>query len=242
MAHEVAHVAARHATRARTRKEIWRYASIPLSVWRSRRSSHPDVGSTKFGRDAEREADLLGLEYEYAAGYDPQAFIQFLEKLQIFEKLQTKEKQKQILVAKALATHPATEDRIRRAQKKITSLLPDKAQYVVDTSEFQEIKARVANLTHERPLPLPGQPLRPSLPDQDIRQAWFCGFHSDVGGSYSQVRRAFRRFPLSGYGGSPEKARLKMDADRANIVLGRVPIPADLKFLPLYMTPDAALK
>ena len=111
---------------------------------------------TKFGRDAEREADLLGLEYEYAAGYDPQAFIEFLEELQIFENLQTKEKQKQDLVAKALATHPATEDRIRRAQKEISSLLPDKAEYVVDTSEFQEIKARVANLTHERPLPLPG--------------------------------------------------------------------------------------
>jgi predicted Zn-dependent protease len=109
----------------------------------------------KFGRDAEREADLLGLEYEYAAGYDPQAFIQF------FEKLQTKDKQKQNLVAKAFATHPPTEDRIRRAQKEIPSLLPDKAEYVVDTSEFQEVKARVANLTHERPVLLPGRPLGP---------------------------------------------------------------------------------
>ena len=241
MAHEVAHVAARHATRARTRKEIWRYASIPL-VFGGLAGVVTPMLFTKFGRDAEREADLLGLEYEYAAGYDPQAFIQFLEKLQIFEKLQTKEKQKQDLVAKALDTHPATEDRIRRAQKEISSLLPDKAEYVVDTSEFQEIKARVANLTHERPLPLPGQPLRPSLPDQDIRQAWFCGFHSDMGGSYSQSEAGLPKVSSEWILAEAQKARLKMDADRANIVLGRVPIPADLKFLPLYMTPDAALK
>jgi predicted Zn-dependent protease len=154
MAHEVAHVAARHETRAKTRKEIWRYASIPL-VFGGLGVVAPML-FMKFGRDAEREADLLGLEYEYAAGYDPQAFIQF------FEKLQTKEKQQQNLVAKTFATHPATEDRIRRAQKEISSLLPDKAEYVVDTSEFQEVKARVANLTHERPVLLPGKPLGPS--------------------------------------------------------------------------------
>src|SRR5580700_8404500 len=135
-----ADVAARHETRAKTRKEIWRYASIPL-VFGGLGVVTPML-FMKFGRDAEREADLLGLEYEYAAGYDPQAFIQF------FEKLQTKEEQKQNLVAKAFATHPPTEDRIRRAQKEISSLLPDKAEYVVDTSEFQEVKARVANLTH----------------------------------------------------------------------------------------------
>jgi hypothetical protein len=154
MAHEVAHVAARHETRSKTRKEIWRYASIPLVL--GGLGVVTPMLFMKFDRDAEREADLLGLEYEYAAGYDPQAFIQF------FEKLHTKEKQKQNLVAKAFATHPPTEDRIRRAQKEISSLLPEKAEYVVDTSEFQEVKARVANLTRERPVLPPGKPLRPS--------------------------------------------------------------------------------
>jgi hypothetical protein len=145
MAHEVAHVAARHATRTETRMRNWRYASIPL-VFGGLAGVATPMLFMRFGRDAEREADLLGLEYEYAAGYDPQAFIQF------FERLHTKEKQKQNLVAKAFATHPATEDRIRRAQKEISSLLPDKAEYVVDTNEFQEVKARVANLTHKRPV------------------------------------------------------------------------------------------
>jgi predicted Zn-dependent protease len=86
MAHEVAHVAARHETRARTRREIWGYAFGGLA------GVVTPMLFTKFDRDAEREADLLGLEYEYAAGYDPQAFIQF------FEKLHTKEKQKQNVV------------------------------------------------------------------------------------------------------------------------------------------------
>jgi beta-barrel assembly-enhancing protease len=145
MAHEVAHVAARHATRAATRMDIWRYASIPLLFGGLAGVVTPML-FMKFGRDAEREADLLGLEYEFAAGYDPQAFIQF------FEKLHAQEKQRQNLVARAFATHPVTEDRIRRAQREISSLLPDKDEYVVDTSEFQEVKARVARLVHERPV------------------------------------------------------------------------------------------
>jgi predicted Zn-dependent protease len=153
MAHEVAHVAARHATRAETRMQIWRYASLPLlyfggpagMVLQTAMGLAAPMSFMKFGRDAEREADLLGLEYEYATGYDPQAFVQF------FEKLHIKEKQKQNLVAKAFATHPMTEDRIRRAQKEISSMLPDKTEYVVDTSEFQEVKTRLARLMHERP-------------------------------------------------------------------------------------------
>jgi len=145
MAHEVAHVAARHATRAETRMEIWRFSSIPL-VFGGLAGLVTPMLFMKFGRDAEREADLLGLEYEYAAGYDPEAFVQF------FERLHASEKQKQNLAEKAFATHPTTEDRIRRAQREISSSLPDKAEYVVDTSEFQDIKARVANLTHERPV------------------------------------------------------------------------------------------
>jgi predicted Zn-dependent protease len=153
MAHEVAHVAARHATREETRMQIWRYASLPLlyfggpagMVLQTAVGLAAPMSFMKFGRDAEREADLLGLEYEYATGYDPQAFVQF------FEKLHRSEKRKQNLVAKAFATHPMTDDRIRRAQKEISTLLPGKTEYVVDTSEFQEVKARLARLMHERP-------------------------------------------------------------------------------------------
>ena len=142
MAHEVAHVAARHVTRAETRMAIMRYLSMPLGLG----GLAVPMLFMKFGRDAEREADLLGLEYEYAAGYDPQAFVQF------FEKLHAKEKQKQHLVEKAFSTHPLTEDRIRRAREEISSLLPNKLEYVVDTSEFQEVKARVNKLVHEPPV------------------------------------------------------------------------------------------
>jgi len=142
MAHEIAHVAARHVTRAETRAAIMRYVSIPLGFG----GLAVPMLFMKFGRDAEREADLLGLEYEYAAGYDPQAFVHF------FETLHAEEKQKRNLVEKVFSTHPLTEDRIRRAQKEISSLLPGKVEYVVDTSEFQEVKARVDKLMHEPPI------------------------------------------------------------------------------------------
>ena len=97
----------------------------------------------KFSRDAEREADLLGLEYDYATGYDPEAFVEF------FEKLNVDGKKKQSVVAKAFATHPMNADRIQAAQDEIRKYLPDRREYVVDTSEFEDIKARW--LAGERP-------------------------------------------------------------------------------------------
>ena len=87
MAHEIAHVAARHATKNMTKQQIWNMASIPLMfiggpagyAIAEVASIAVPLGFLKFSRDAEREADMLGLQYDYAAGYDPQAFVQFFE-------------------------------------------------------------------------------------------------------------------------------------------------------------------
>jgi predicted Zn-dependent protease len=148
MAHEIAHVAARHATKTATRAQIFNLASIPLIFMggpagyavRQIAGLAVPMSFLKFSRDAEREADLLGLEYAYAAGYDPAEFVHF------FESLQVKQKQKLSFVAKAFATHPMTNDRIQRAQKEIATMLPEKDQYVVSTSEFEEIKTRLTRL------------------------------------------------------------------------------------------------
>jgi predicted Zn-dependent protease len=151
MAHEIAHVAARHATKNMTRAQIWNIASVPLifvggpiayAVSEVAGLAVP-LGFLKFSRDAEREADLLGLQYDYASGYDPQAFVQFFEKLNI-------EKKKPNMVAKAFATHPMNVDRIQAAQDEIRKYLPDRSEYVVDTSEFQDIKARLWSLENGR--------------------------------------------------------------------------------------------
>jgi predicted Zn-dependent protease len=148
MAHEIAHVAARHATKTATRAQIFNLASIPLIFMggpagyavRQIAGLAVPMSFLKFSRDAEREADLLGLEYAYAAGYDPAEFVHF------FESLQVKQKQQLSFVAKAFATHPMTNDRIKRAQKEIATMLPEKDQYVVSTSEFDEVKTRLAQL------------------------------------------------------------------------------------------------
>ena len=151
MAHEIAHVAARHATKNMTRAQIFNIASVPLifvggpiayAVAEASGLAVP-LGFLKFSRDAEREADLLGIEYEYASGYDPQAFVEFFEKLNI-------EKKKPNMVAKAFATHPMNVDRIKAAQDEIRKYLPDRDQYVIDTSEFELIKARLAMLENGR--------------------------------------------------------------------------------------------
>jgi beta-barrel assembly-enhancing protease len=153
MAHEIAHVAARHATKNMTRAQIWNIASVPLifiggpvayAITEVAGLAVP-LGFLKFSRDAEREADLLGLEYDYATGYDPQAFVQFFEKLNV-------EKKKPNFIGKAFATHPMNVERIEAAQDEIRKYLPDRPEYIVDTSEFENVKARLASLENGRRL------------------------------------------------------------------------------------------
>jgi predicted Zn-dependent protease len=148
MAHEIAHVAARHATKNMTKQQIWNMASIPLMfiggpaayAIAEVASLAVPLGFLKFSRDAEREADMLGLQYDYAAGYDPQAFVQF------FEKLKVEEKKKHSNIAKMFSTHPMNSERITAAQNEIRTYLPDRDSYVVDTSEFEAMKARLIGL------------------------------------------------------------------------------------------------
>jgi predicted Zn-dependent protease len=152
MAHEIAHVAARHGTRQATRGEIAQLGMIPLifmggwtgyGIYQAASVLVP-VGFLKFSRGMESEADMLGLEYMYKAGYDPEAFVDF------FEKIQTLEKRKPGTVAKVFSTHPPTDDRIKAAQKNIQSLLKAKPEYVVTTSEFNEVKDRLLAMHNKR--------------------------------------------------------------------------------------------
>jgi predicted Zn-dependent protease len=152
MAHEIAHVAARHATRQMTRAQMINFASIPLIFvggglgYAVRAVAGIGLPMTflTFSRGFEAEADYLGLEYMYKAGYDPQAFISF------FEKIQAKEKKKPGTLAKAFATHPQTPDRISKSQEEIQRILPARPEYIVTTSEFDNVKARLAALENRR--------------------------------------------------------------------------------------------
>jgi len=146
MAHEIAHVAARHTTRQMTRSNWAQIGSLPLifmggwvgyGIYEAASIGVP-LTFLKFQRGFEAEADYLGLQYMYKTGYDPQAFISF------FEKLQAKEKKKPGTLSKAFSTHPQTPDRIEESQKEIATILPAKAQYIVSTSEFDDVKSRLA--------------------------------------------------------------------------------------------------
>lgn len=148
MSHEIAHVAACHAAREISRGQLMNLASIPLIfvgggigyAAQSLMGIAMPLGFMKFSRGFESEADFLGVEYLYKAGYDPQALTSF------FEKVKALEKQRPGTLAKAFDTHPQTPDRIEKTQKEINTLLPPEPEYKVDTSEFEDIKARLAML------------------------------------------------------------------------------------------------
>jgi predicted Zn-dependent protease len=152
MAHEIGHVAARHGTRQATKGQLINIGSIPLIFmggWtgyaiRQGLGLAIPLGFLQFSQAMESEADLLGLEYMYKAGYDPNAFVDF------FEKIQTLEKKKPGTMAKIFSTHPPTENRIKKSQENINKYLKAKPEYVVTTSEFNDVKGRLFTLENRR--------------------------------------------------------------------------------------------
>jgi beta-barrel assembly-enhancing protease len=164
MAHEISHVTARHGTKNATKGEMMQLATIPLmllgpagwagyGLYEGLNIAIP-LTYLKFSRDSEREADFLGLEYMYKAGYDPNSFVTF------FERIQADEKRRPGTIPKVFSTHPPTPDRIEAAQKEIARILPNKPEYIVTTSEFDGVKARLRNIMFARKVQdnAPGKP------------------------------------------------------------------------------------
>jgi hypothetical protein len=167
MAHETAHVCAHHAAREMTRANYAQLSMVPLimmtgyswtgyGIYEAAQLAIP-ITFLEFSREFEAQADYLGVQYMYRAGYDPQAFITF------FEKVQALEKRKPGLVAKAFSDHPQTPDRILHTQEEIARILPAKEEYTVTTSEFDDVKARLARIENKRRLTDTKGVTRPSL-------------------------------------------------------------------------------
>jgi beta-barrel assembly-enhancing protease len=166
MAHEIGHVAARHGTRQATRGQIAQIGSIvPLiavggmagyGIYQAMGLVVP-MGFLKFSRGFESEADMLGLEYMYKAGYDPGAFVDF------FEKVQSQEKRKPGTMSKLFSSHPPTEDRIKHSQEIIQKYLKAKPEYVVSTSEFDDVKTRTMAMHNSRKIDNSKDAGRPTL-------------------------------------------------------------------------------
>jgi len=156
MAHEIAHVAACHVAREQTRSNIVNLASIPLVFvpggWAVYEATQIAMGIgvpltfMKFSRNFESEADFLGMEYMYKSGYDPQSFISF------FEKIEAQEKKKPGAIAKAFSSHPMTPDRVSHAQQEMATVLPPRDEYVLNTSEFDQVKSRLASINNKHKL------------------------------------------------------------------------------------------
>ena len=167
MAHEIAHVSAHHQAREMTRMHYADLGMVPLVMltgysmtgYEIYEASAVAVPLTflQFQRDFETQADWLGVQYLYKAGYDPQQFLAF------FEKIEALQKTKPGLISKTFSTHPQTPARVAKTQHEIATILPPRSEYVVDTSEFHAIQARLARMENRRPLKNGANPRLPTL-------------------------------------------------------------------------------
>jgi beta-barrel assembly-enhancing protease len=176
MAHEIAHVAARHGTKNATKGEMTQIAAmvgsifIPYSwagyaMYQGLNLAIP-LTFLKFSRDAEREADFLGLQYMYKAGYDPNSYVTF------FERIQADEKRRPGTIPKVFSTHPPTPDRIENSQKEIARILPARNEYIVTSSEFDSVKGRLRNIMFKTKAQdnAPGKPTLRTKTEQSKKQ------------------------------------------------------------------------
>jgi predicted Zn-dependent protease len=143
IAHEIAHVAARHVTKSETKGLFLALATIPLvfvpagGIVRQVAVIAGPFSSSRFSGKAELEADLLGMEYAFSAGYDPTCLVQ------LFERVNADQRVSRSRLARIFSTHPLTSDRIIAAQTVIADYLADRETYLVSTSEFDNIRERL---------------------------------------------------------------------------------------------------
>jgi Zn-dependent protease with chaperone function len=167
MAHEIAHVCARHGTKQATKSDIVQigamvatifipYTWAGYAIYQGMNFAIP-MTFLKFTRVDEAEADYLGLQYMYKAGYDPNSFVSF------FEKVQADEKKQPGTIPKIFSTHPPTPERIVAAQNEIAKILPARDEYIVTTSEFDTVKRRLQMIEMNMKVDDKKNPNKPSL-------------------------------------------------------------------------------
>ena len=168
MAHEIAHVAARHWASQMTKMTLLQYSMLPVMIFVP--MSYPvymgvmeamnfgvPIAFLKFNRGAESEADYLGIQYMYKAGYDPNSYVAF------FGKVMEEERRVPGSMPSVFMDHPPTGDRIIKSEEEIKQILPKRDQYLVSTSEFDDVKARLQQVISNRKKLKPGDTGGPTL-------------------------------------------------------------------------------
>jgi predicted Zn-dependent protease len=147
IAHEIGHAAARHWASTMTKATLLQFAMIPMMIVPMSAAVYYGVleaymngvplAFLRFSRKDEQEADFLGLQYMFKAGYDPNSYVGF------FGKVMDEERRTPGTMSTVFASHPPTGDRIVASEQEIQKILPARNQYLVSTSEFDDIKARL---------------------------------------------------------------------------------------------------
>jgi len=146
LAHEIAHIANRHAASQITKGT---FANVGLGVLgallgggNGAKIAQMGAGIAaqatmmKFSRDAEREADMKGLSYMRRAGYDPRGMVEFLQVLR------ARQGRDPGSVQTFFASHPAPTERVARLQQEANRLAGGRR----DSAQFQQVQSRLNRL------------------------------------------------------------------------------------------------
>jgi predicted Zn-dependent protease len=152
LAHEIGHVAARHATREATRSQLLQIGQVPLSIFGGlngaaiRELAEPAsrLGFLKGARDFESQADRLGVDYLDRSGYDPTASID------MFERIEATERKRSGPLARLYQDHPVTQSRIEATQKHLAEIAGKRDEYLINTSEYEQMRPRAVTIEERR--------------------------------------------------------------------------------------------
>lgn len=142
LGHELSHGVARHGTENLTKQ--YGFGIVAGLVLGNNPAVYQQllaqiVGGglfAKYSRDAEREADRLGMDAMYAAGYDPTGMVT------MFQELLAQQRSSPGGVAKFFSSHPLTEERIANARAQMATL-PPKPNLILQDSRFADVKTRL---------------------------------------------------------------------------------------------------
>lgn len=162
LARGIAHTALRSATMDQTRENLMKMATVPLILFGNSPGTQDTslavpLTALKFRREDEQDADYFGLQYEYKAGYDPDAFLRTVQTIWSLPRYSK--------ISNTFGSFPPLSLRLAALRSEIDQVLPKNHSGIDNTSEFMEFKKHLLSLPPAKQEKSPDPKLIRALPE-----------------------------------------------------------------------------